>query len=100
MAPTFTALVVNFKSVLFIMSRVSNRVRNSATASGARADAPPVLSSKWTAGNVKSEQGPQTRYRIRGSRCAPSVGGGVNFKNADVLINGESPSLLSDLPPF
>ena len=99
MAPTFTALVVNFKSVLFIMSRVSNRVRNSATASGARADAPPVLSSKWTAGNVKSEQGPQTRYRIRGSRCAPSAGGGVNLKNADVLINGESPSLLSDLPP-
>ena len=77
------------------MSRSSNRVRNRATASGARTDAPPVLTSKWTAGNVKSDKGPHSSYRIRGSQCASSIGGGEKSK-ADEVLCDDVTSLLSE----
>ena len=80
------------------MSRSSNRVRNRATASGARTDAPPVLTSKWTAGNVKSDKGPHSSYRIRGSQCASSIGGGEKSK-ADEVLCDDVTSLLSESGP-
>ena len=79
------------------MSRFSNRIRDRATASGARADAPPVLSTQWTAGEVKSERGPQNCYRIRGSRCAPSLEGGDKYvKTNEVPSNRKHSSLILD----
>ena len=53
-APILTVVGVKYLEPLtIIMSRVSIRIRDRATASGARTDAPPMLTSKWTTGCEK-----------------------------------------------
>ena len=100
-APILTVVGVKcLEPLTIIMSRVSIRIRDRATASGARTDAPPVLTSKWTAGNVKSEQGPHSSYRIRGSRCASLIGGGETSKKPDTQVIDSNDSLLPESESF